>query len=124
MKTMKKSRNTYRRGILTFISYPTKEKTYVVAFRELGLLVEEKDREFAKLKLLAQAKIYLESVNKEKLGEDLLNKSLPKEIEVEFSEFRKKTINSRRKSESSSFEQFELEIGKVINGNKLNSCFV
>jgi hypothetical protein len=114
----------YRRGILTFISYPTKEKTYVVAFRELGLLVEEKDREFAKLKLLAQAKIYLESVNKEKLGEDLLNKSLPKEIEDEFAEFRKKTINSRRKSESSSFEQFELEIGKVINGNKLNSCFV
>ncbi len=79
-------RNTYRRGRLTFIAYKTQEGTFIVACEELCLLVEDKDLEFARLKLLAKTKSYLQNVVEEKLGEHLLNQSLPDEIKEEFYE--------------------------------------
>ncbi|MBU1089416.1 hypothetical protein KKF38_01310 [Patescibacteria group bacterium] len=79
-------RNTYRRGRLTFIAYKTQESTFIVACEELCLLVEHKDLEFARLKLLAKTKSYLQNVIEGKLGEHLLNQSLPGEIKEEFYE--------------------------------------
>lgn len=105
---MKILHNTYRRGTLTFISYPVKEGQ-VAACEELCLLVEEKDAELAKLKILAKAKSYLENVIKEKLGKHLLNQSLPKEIKAEF----KKYIHSR----TNQVERWTQSIAGVMNDN-------
>ncbi|MFA6458464.1 MAG: hypothetical protein WCV72_03710 [Patescibacteria group bacterium] len=111
---MKKFKNTYRKGILTFISYKTKENTFVAACEELCVLVEEKDAELAKLKAMAQTKSYLENVVKQKLGQHLLNQSLPREIKKEFLDFLKKE----------KAERWESSIERVIkeNGNKLCAC--
>ena len=87
---MKKTRNTYRSGRLTFICYKTKKNTYIAACDELCILVEDKDDELAKLKMMSKSKFYLESVIKGKLGEHLLNQSLPAEIKKEFVPFWKK----------------------------------
>lgn len=81
---MKTAPNTYRKGKLTFIFYKTKDSTYIAACDELCVLVEEKDEELAQLKVLAKSKFYLESVIGDKLGEHLLNQSLPMEIRKDF----------------------------------------
>lgn len=78
MKKMQK--NTYKKGILTFFFYPTPEGTYVAACEELCLTREGKDAEHTKLSILADAKSYLINVCENKLGEHLLNQSLPSEI--------------------------------------------
>lgn len=87
---MKTPPNTYRKGRLTFISYPTNKGTFIAACDELCILVEEKDLELAKYKMLAQSKLYLETVIQKKLGQHLLNQTLPKEVKAEFSKFIKK----------------------------------
>ncbi len=87
--------NTYQQGVLTFISYPTSEDTYVVACNELCLLVEKKDMELARLEVLAKAKTYLKNVCKNELGEKLLNQSLPEEVVDEFKTYVKKSVEKK-----------------------------
>ena len=84
---MHKSKNTYQRGMLTFITYPTEENTYIAACQDLCLVREGKDLEFMKLQILADAKSYVQNVCKNKLGTHLLNQSLPEAIEKEFFEY-------------------------------------
>jgi hypothetical protein len=91
MKKMHK--NTYRNGLLTFYFYPTADKTYVAACEELCLVREGKDAEHTKLSILADAKSYLINVCENKLGEHLLNQSLPREIKKEFDDYRKQVKN-------------------------------
>lgn len=98
--------NSYKKGKLTFIAYPTEDKTYVVACVELCLLREGKDLESQKLKILGDAKKYLINVCKNKLGEHLLNQSLPKEIEKEF-------FNYRKQKKNDEFEQWRASIEKL-----------
>ncbi|MDP2642939.1 MAG: hypothetical protein Q8P62_03805 [Candidatus Peregrinibacteria bacterium] len=84
------NKNTYKKGILTFYFYPAiKDKTYVAACEELCLVREGKDPEYTKLSILADAKSYLINVCENKLGEHLLNQSLPNEIKKEFNDYRK-----------------------------------
>lgn len=111
---MKKPGNTYKEGILTFIFYPTKEKTYVAACEELCLVSEEKDPELAKFNLLADVKRYLINVCKHKLGEHLLNQSLPEEIKKEFNEYRIKKKNVE-------FERWKQSIETIKRAKKLES---
>ena len=85
--------NTYKEGILNFIFYPVAKGKYVVACRELCLVREDKDAELVKFHILADSKRYLLNVCENKLGEHLLNQTLPKEIEKEFYEYRKKKDN-------------------------------
>lgn len=86
-------RNTYKNGILTFYFYPTADKTFVVACEELCLLREGRDPEHTKLCILADAKKYVENVSNNKLGEHLLNQTLPDEIKKEFNAYRQKIKN-------------------------------
>ena len=85
--------NSYKTGILNFILYRTKEGTFVSACYELCIIKEGKDAELVKLQTLAAAKSYLINVIKNKLGEHLLNQSLPKEILAEFNDYRSKKRN-------------------------------
>jgi len=101
-----KRKNTYKKGILTFISYPTNEHTYVVACEELCLVREGKDLEHSYLKILADAKSYLNNVCNNKLGEHLLNQSLPDDIKNEFNEY-------REKKENEEFEKWKISIEKL-----------
>ena len=103
---MKKVKNTYEKGILTFFSYPSLEGTYVTACEELCLVREGKDLELMKLKILADAKRYLNNVCKNKLATDLLNQSLPEEIKKEFFDYRKKKENEE-------FEKWKASIEKL-----------
>lgn len=80
---MNKPRNTYKNGILTFYLYPAEDGNFVAACEELCLLREGKDLEHVKLSILADAKRYLSNVCENKLGEHLLNLSLPDEIRKE-----------------------------------------
>ena len=91
-------RNTYRNGSLLFIFYPTDQKTYVAACEELCLVVEEKDEELASYTIKANALSYLRNVCENKLGEKLLNQTLPTEIKKEFTSY-------IRKKESENFEK-------------------
>lgn len=86
-------KNTYGRGILNFILYPSEEGTIVVACNELCIVKEGRDAELVKLQTLAAAKSYLLNVIRNKLGEHLLNQSLPKEILDEFTKYRMKKRN-------------------------------
>lgn len=86
-------KNTYKTGVLNFILFPTKDGTFVAACKELCIIKEEKDAELVKLQALAAAKSYLSNVVSHKLGEHLLNQSLPKEIIDEFNEYRLKKKN-------------------------------
>jgi hypothetical protein len=114
---MKKLKNTYRKGILTFLAYKTKENTYVAACEELCILAEDKDAELAKLRTLAQTQLYLETVIEDKLGEHLLNQSLPNEIKEEFYE----AVNSKAEY----FEKKPLTLKKVLESDfsDKNVCF-
>lgn len=87
------NKNTYKKGILTFYFYPTKDKTYIATCEELCLIREGKDSEHTKLSILADAKSYLINVCKNKLGEHLLNQSLPDEIKNELNDYRKSIKN-------------------------------
>jgi len=87
------SKNTYKKGGLNFILFPTSEGTYVAACRELCLIREGKDQELIKLQIMADAKRYLLNVCKNKLGEHLLNQDLPKEIINEFNKYRAQKMN-------------------------------
>lgn len=102
---MKKIKNTYKKGSLTFIAYPTPDKTWVVACEELCMVREGKDLEYLKLKILADAKSYVINVFENKLGEHLLNQSLPEEIKKEFYEYRKKRENEMFEKWKESFEK-------------------
>ncbi|MDP3975956.1 MAG: hypothetical protein Q8P95_03490 [bacterium] len=93
-----KAKNTYEHGSLLFIFYPTDEKTFIAACEELCLVVEEKDEELAHYNIKANALSYLRNVCEKKLGEHLLNQTLPKEMKDEFNE------HIRRK-ESENFEK-------------------
>ncbi len=73
-------KNTYKNGQLTLIVLKTEQKTYVAACEELCILVEHKDREHAVLEMLANAKKYLKNIISDRLGEHLLNQSLPEEF--------------------------------------------
>ncbi|MDD3066618.1 MAG: hypothetical protein PHO48_02195 [Candidatus Gracilibacteria bacterium] len=112
---MLKKKNTYRQGLLTFLSYKTSEGNSIAACEELCLLVEEKDSELARLKILANAKSYLCNVIENKLGEHLLNQSLPKEIKDEFAQFVKITKNLN------SFQRYQEKIEDII---KEDNCYV
>ena len=103
MKMTKK--NTYRNGSLLFIFYPTDEKTYIAACEELGLVVEEKDEELAHLKIRANALSYLKNVCENKLGEHLLNQTLPKEIKNEFTAYVRKKENENYEKKRISFKK-------------------
>ncbi|MBU1900797.1 hypothetical protein KKG82_00300 [Patescibacteria group bacterium] len=87
------NKNTYKKGVLNFILYPTGEGTYLAACRELCLIREGKDHELVKLQIMADAKRYFLNVCEHKLGEHLLNQDLPKEIIREFNAYRIKKIN-------------------------------
>ncbi|MFH1546799.1 MAG: hypothetical protein ABIE14_05485 [Patescibacteria group bacterium] len=110
---MQKPKNTYRKGKLTFISYKSKRNHFVAACEELCVLVEEKDLELAKLNAMAQTKLYLETIIDQKLGQHLLNQSLPKEIKKEFLEFLKKE----------KAERCERPLEKIISEKRNNICF-
>ena len=77
-------RNTYKNGKLTLLVWETPEGAYVAACPELCLLAEEKDCEQAEMRLLRNAKHYLNNVIENRLGEHLLNQNLPDEIEEEY----------------------------------------
>jgi hypothetical protein len=102
---MKKVKNSYKKGILTFIVYPSLEGTWIAACEELCIVREDKDLEFTKLKILADAKSYISNVCKNKLGEHLLNQSLPDEIKKEFYEYRRKKENELFQKWNESFEE-------------------
>lgn len=85
--------NTYKEGRLQLFMYPTPEGSYVAACRELGLLREGKDEEALWYGILGDAKSYLTNVIRNKLGEDLLNQDLPKEILSEYKDYRAKKKN-------------------------------
>lgn len=99
--------NTYKRGILNFIIYPSDEGTFVAACIELCIVKECKDVELAKLQALAAAKSYLLNVIKNKLGEHLLNQSLPKEILDEFDAYRMKKRNEH-------FQKWQINIKNIL----------
>jgi len=103
----KMQRNTYRNGILTFFFYPTREEMFVAACEELCLIREGKDAEHTKLSILADAKSYLINVCKNKLGEHLLNQSLPPEIKKEFDDYRKKKENEAFEKWTESIKDFK-----------------
>ena len=84
-------KNTYGNGILTFISYPTAKNTYNAACEELCLVREGKNLKNTKKSILADAKLYLKDVCENRLGEHLLNQSLPTEIIKEFKNYKKAT---------------------------------
>ena len=106
--------NTYEKGVLNFISYPTDEGTYVAACNELCLLTEEKDAQLAKLNILAKAKRYLENVCKDELGEELLNQSLPKDIIKEFEKHVKEFLKKNAIDEFEKWnEEWEKKSGKI-----------
>lgn len=86
-------KNTYNKGTLNFILYPTPDGTFVAACKELCLIVEGKDQELLRYKILAKAQSYLKNVCTKKLGEHLLNQELPKEILKEFNDYRIKKSN-------------------------------
>ena len=115
---MKAEKNTYRRGRLTFIFYKTKDCTYIAACDELCILVEEKDAELAKLKMMSKSKFYLESVAKDKLGEHLLNQSLPIEIKKDFIGHLKKIKAESLEKEKA--ERWTATIDDILNLKK--SC--
>jgi hypothetical protein len=106
---MKKVKNTYEKGILTFFVYPTVEGTYVTACEELCLVNEGKDLELMKLKILADAKKYLNNVSKNKLGVHLLNQSLPDEIKEEFFDYCKKKGNDEFEKWNASIEKLKMK---------------
>jgi DNA repair ATPase RecN len=96
--------------------YPTKEGTFVAACQELCLVLEGKDQEYLKLKILANAKSYLVNVCRKKLGEHLLNQSLPKDILDEFTAYRVKSQNEL-------FQKWHESIEK-IKSLKKDDCLV
>lgn len=98
-------KNTYSKGTLTFLMYPTEEGTYVAACRELCLVREGKDKESLKYQIMASAKSFLKNVRSHKLGEHLLNQDLPKEILDEFNAYRVKKINEDFSKWIESFKQ-------------------
>lgn len=87
------SKNSYKEGNLTFILYPTEEGTFVAGCEELCLVREGKDAELIKYQILADAKTYVCNVIANRLGEELLNQTLPKEIIDEFNQYRAKKRN-------------------------------
>lgn len=100
-------KNTYKQGKLAFICYPTQDGTNVVACAELCLVIEGKDCEEIKYRILAAAKRYLKNVIQHKLGENLLNQSLPKEIKEEFNKY-------RLKKENEHFEKWNTSIKELL----------
>lgn len=97
--------NTYKQGRLTFYFYPTPDSTFVAACEELCLVKEGKDAEHTKLSILASAKSYLNNVCRHKLGEHLLNQSLPEEIKKEFDSYRAKKQNEKFEKWTASLEE-------------------
>ena len=87
------SKNTYSKGVLHFVLYPTAEGTFVAACQELCLVVEGKDQELLRYRVMANAKYYIHNVCAKHLGEHLLNQQLPKEILKEFNAYRIKKQN-------------------------------
>ncbi|MBF0556260.1 MAG: hypothetical protein HQK96_17215 [Nitrospirae bacterium] len=108
---MNKYSNTYDHCNLTFFSYPTKEGTFVFVCEQLSLVIEEKDNELAKLKILANAKSYLKNVIEHKLGEHLLNQELPVEIIKEFKDY--------IRGNEDNFERWTQKIEKIIDTSNL-----
>lgn len=106
-------KNTYQKGILTFLSYPTPDGTIITACEELCLVREGKDLEHLKLQILADAKRFINNVSKNKLGNHLLNQSLPEEIKKEFNTY-------IRKKENEEFEKWKTSIQKIKNKRDLS----
>lgn len=104
--------NTYKRGTLNFFLYPSDEGNFVAACNELCMVKEGKDAELVKLETLAAAKSYLLNVIKHKLGEHLLNQSLPKEILDEFNEYRIKKGNE-------AFQKWQEDIKKILENDRI-----
>ena len=100
-----KRENTYKKGQLNFIFYPTGEGTFVSACEELCLVQEGKDAEEVKYRILAASKRYLINVITNKLGESLLNQSLPSEIKNEFTAYRLKKKNEQFEKWMQSFKE-------------------
>ena len=108
------SKNTYKKGILTFYFYPSpKDKTYVAACEELCLVREGKDPEHTKLSILADAKSYLVNVCENKLGENLLNQSLPVEIKKEFNNYRKLIKNIQFEKWSKTIKELKSDCARA-----------
>lgn len=103
-------KNTYKRGVLNFFLYPSDKGNFVAACNELCIVKEGKDAELIKLQALAAAKSYLLNVIKHKLGEHLLNQSLPKEILDEFTEYRVKKSNE-------AFQKWQEDIKKILKND-------
>ena len=107
-------KNTYQRGTLNFILYPSGEGTFVAACNELCIIKEGKDAELTKLQALAASKSYLLNVIKHKLGEHLLNQSLPKEIVAEFNAYRMKRSNE-------DFQKWQENIKSIIKNDRVTA---
>lgn len=106
--------NSYQRGCLTFILYPTHEGSYVAGCKELCLIKEGKDVEHLRYKIMADAKNYIENVCSHKLGQHLLNQDLPKEIWDEFNKYRIKKINEK-------FQKWTENIGNLLKNKNLTT---
>ncbi len=98
--------NTYKKGTLTFIMFPTEEDTIVAACKELCLTLEGTDEEALRYKIKALAKEYVEDVCTHKLGEELLNQVLPTEIIREFDAYRVKKRHNN-------FERWKMSLGEL-----------
>ncbi len=108
-------KNTYKEGFLTFILYPTDEGTYVSACSELCIIREGKDSELLRYQILSDAKRYLMNVSSKKLGEHLLNQSLPEKIRDEFNAYRVKKKNE-------DFQRWQETIDKIRKLKSTNKC--
>lgn len=107
-------KNTYQRGHLNFILYPSEEGTFIAACNELCIIREDKDAELAKFQALAAAKSYLSNVVKNKLGEHLLNQSLPREILDEFDAYRMKKKNE-------DFQKWQQDIKSILKNDSVTA---
>lgn len=111
-------KNTYKNGVLTFLSYKTSEGAYVVACNELCILREGKDLELTKLQILKDAKSYIKNVRDNKLGPHLFNQKLPEEILNEFTEYVKESLKGYLLDE---FEKWHEQISNLLEDKKIKT---
>lgn len=107
-------RNTYKKGILTFLAYKTEDNRWIAACRELGVLVEQVKKEDAVRKMLEQTQFTLTVIKENRLSEDLLNKDIPQEILVEFQEV---VQRSNKSKEWSNWSKWDKSVEEIKNAD-------
>jgi predicted RNase H-like HicB family nuclease len=77
---MNQTKNTKEKGVIEFIVFPDKkEKKYVGVCLTFDLLEEGETLEEVRYSIIEASKLHLETVIKNNLSEDLLNRKAPKE---------------------------------------------